>query len=190
MQPRDVLRRYPLFAVLDPPWLDAWLGSGTSVGVDLGDTLFQAGTPGAHVYLVRQGKVRVLRTTKAGGEISVGSAGPGDLLGEYSLVPPGLNTATCRAAGPGQVLRLPLGPLPPPCPPQDRATVSATASSRPCGQPRCRKQMRACVSMRGRIARKAACRAPAPWPEPWTQRGACMGTDLPKGTVPGRGRSG
>jgi CRP-like cAMP-binding protein len=111
MPPRDVLRRYPLFAVLDPPWLDAWLGSGTSLGVAMGDTLFQAGTPGAHVYLVQQGKVRVLRTTKAGGEISVGSAGPGDLLGEYALVPPGLNTATCRAAGPGQVLRLPLEPL-------------------------------------------------------------------------------
>jgi CRP-like cAMP-binding protein len=111
MPPRAVLRRYPLFTVLDPPWLDAWLGSGTSLDLVLGDTLFQAGTPGAHVYLVQQGKVRVLRATKAGGEISVGSAGPGDLLGEYALVPPGLNTATCRAAGPAQVLRLPLLPL-------------------------------------------------------------------------------
>jgi CRP-like cAMP-binding protein len=107
----DVLSRYPLFAVLNPHWLESWIRSGMSLGVALGDTLFQAGTPGAHVYLVQEGKVRVLRATKDGGEVSVGVAGPGHLLGEYAVVPPGLNTATCRAAGPARVLRLPLPPL-------------------------------------------------------------------------------
>jgi CRP-like cAMP-binding protein len=36
---------------------------------------------------------------------------PGDLFGEYALLPPGDNTATCRTAAPSRLLRLPLAPL-------------------------------------------------------------------------------
>src|SRR5204863_4750801 len=36
---------------------------------------------------------------------------PGDLFGEYALLPPGRNTATCRTAAPSRLLRLPLAPL-------------------------------------------------------------------------------
>src|SRR5262249_11757264 len=36
---------------------------------------------------------------------------PGDAFGEYALLPPGNNTATCRTAAPSRLLRLPLTPL-------------------------------------------------------------------------------
>ena len=36
---------------------------------------------------------------------------PGDVFGEYALLPPGRNTATCRTAAPSRLLRLPLAPL-------------------------------------------------------------------------------
>jgi CRP-like cAMP-binding protein len=36
---------------------------------------------------------------------------PGDAFGEYALLPPGNNTATCRTAAPSRLLRLPLAPL-------------------------------------------------------------------------------
>ncbi|HKI34308.1 MAG TPA: cyclic nucleotide-binding domain-containing protein [Gemmataceae bacterium] len=106
----DSLRRYPLFALLEPGPLAAWLAGGLSRSVDLGETLLQAGTEGRAVYLVEQGRVRVQRPGRAR-EVSLGVYGPGEVFGEYALLPPGLNTATCRASGPGRVLRLPLEPL-------------------------------------------------------------------------------
>jgi CRP-like cAMP-binding protein len=111
MVDRDLLRRYPLLAVLGPHRLDAWLACGREVTAAVGDTLFQAGTPGQDVYLVRQGAVRVLRPNKAGRDLSLGQFRPGDLFGEYALVPPGLNVSTCRVSSAGRLLRLPLGPL-------------------------------------------------------------------------------
>ena len=36
---------------------------------------------------------------------------PGDVFGEYALLAPGNNTATCRTAAPSRLLRLPLAPL-------------------------------------------------------------------------------
>ena len=48
-----------------------------------------------------------------GAQIGLGVFGPGEVFGEYALLPPHLNTATCRAARPGRLLRLPLLPLQP-----------------------------------------------------------------------------
>ncbi len=110
MGSHEAFRRYPLFALLEPAWLTAWFSSGERLTVQTGEVLFQAGTRGRHVYLLEDGKVRVLRAAKAG-EVSFGAYQPGDVFGEYALLPPGLNTATCRAAGPARLLRLPLPPL-------------------------------------------------------------------------------
>jgi CRP-like cAMP-binding protein len=104
------LRRYPLFALLEPESLATWLTGGEWRTVNLGDTLLQAGTSGKAVYFVEQGRVRVQRPGKAR-EVTLGSYGPGEVFGEYALLPPGLNTATCRASGLGRVLRLPLESL-------------------------------------------------------------------------------
>ncbi len=111
MGPDAALRRFPLFRVLGPEALAGWLAQGEQRSVELGDTLFQAGTPGRDVFLVLEGRVRVARPTSAGREVSLGSLGPGDVFGEYALLPPGLNTATCRAGGRGRLLRLPLAGL-------------------------------------------------------------------------------
>jgi CRP-like cAMP-binding protein len=111
MNAHEMLCRYPLFAVLNPGSIATWLASGETRPVQLGDTLFQAGTPGRHAFLVQSGRVRVVRAAKSGREIVLGTFGPGELFGEYALLDPGLNTATCRAASPGQVLQLPLEPL-------------------------------------------------------------------------------
>src|SRR5262249_1719249 len=98
MQLRDLICRYPLFAALGPAALDAWLPSAEELVVGLGETLFQTGTAGEHAYLVQEGRVRVLRPTKSGREVPLGSYRFGDVFGEYALLPPGKNTATCRSA--------------------------------------------------------------------------------------------
>ena len=94
----DALCRYPLFDALDRVWLADWLDTGQEVSADTGETLLGEGVLGDRVYLVREGRVRVFREGKGGREVSLGAFGPGDLFGEYALLPPGKNTATCRAS--------------------------------------------------------------------------------------------
>jgi CRP-like cAMP-binding protein len=111
--PRRLLKRYPLFALLGSNRLDAWLAVGQDVTAATGETLLQAGTEGVCVYLLLEGQVRVVRPSANSGEVSVGKLGPGDLFGEYALLPPGRNTATCRTAEPSRLLRLPLAAVAP-----------------------------------------------------------------------------
>jgi CRP-like cAMP-binding protein len=105
-----LLTRYPLFRLLSPRQLGDWLAEGQEVACPSGMTLFQENTPGAWAHLVLAGKVRVVRQSGRR-EISLGVLLPGDAFGEYALLPPGSNTATCRTAAPSRLLRLPLAPL-------------------------------------------------------------------------------
>jgi CRP-like cAMP-binding protein len=104
------LDRYPLFRLLSPRQLGDWLAAGQEVDCPSGMMLFQENTPGAWVHLVRAGRVRVLRQS-GWREVSLGMLLPGDAFGEYALLPPGNNTATCRTAARSRLLRLPPAPL-------------------------------------------------------------------------------
>src|SRR5262245_32046219 len=106
----QLLTRYPLFRLLTSQQLADWLSFGQEIDCTSGMTLFQEHTAGAWVHLVRTGRVRILRQSGAR-EITLGMLQPGDVFGEYALLPPGFNTATCRTAVPSQLLRLPLAPL-------------------------------------------------------------------------------
>src|SRR5262249_1938008 len=53
--------RYPLFRLVSPRQLDDWVAAGQEFTCATGETIFQENTPGAWVYLVRQGRVRILR---------------------------------------------------------------------------------------------------------------------------------
>jgi CRP-like cAMP-binding protein len=108
--PRTLLARYPLFRLLTTQQMDDWLACGQDIDAPSGVTIFQENTPGAWVYLVRAGRVRIVRESGAR-EVSLGMLQPGDVFGEYALLPPGQNTATCRTAAPSVLLRLPLAPL-------------------------------------------------------------------------------
>jgi CRP-like cAMP-binding protein len=105
-----LLTRYPLFRLLSPRQLDDWLAAGQEIDCPAGFTLLQENTPGAWVHLLREGRVRVLRHSGRR-EVSLGVLLPGDVFGEYALLPPGNNTATCRTAAPARLVRLPLAPL-------------------------------------------------------------------------------
>lgn len=109
MIPRDALCRYPLFALMSPAELDAWVAAGQEMAYATGETIFQAGTLGAWAYLVLDGQVRVVRPGMDNPEVSLARIGRGQVFGEYALVPPGQNTATCRSASPCRLMALPLG---------------------------------------------------------------------------------
>src|SRR5262249_32829421 len=95
---RTQLARYPLFGLLSRQQLDDWLAAGQEADYAPGQTVFQENSPGAWVYLVRAGRVRILRHNGLR-EITLGTLLPGDVFGEYALVRPGNNTATCRTSG-------------------------------------------------------------------------------------------
>src|SRR5262245_10559570 len=104
------LGRYPLFRLLSARQLEDWLAAGQEIDCPLGFTLFEENTPDAWVHLVRAGKVPIVRQSGRH-QLSLGMLLPGDAFGEYALLPPGNNTATCRTAAPSRLLRLPLAPL-------------------------------------------------------------------------------
>jgi CRP-like cAMP-binding protein len=73
-----------------------------------GERLFRAGAPVRNVYLVREGRVRLLRHQSDGAALVLQCAGAGDLLAEASIF------AACYhcdafADGPSTVLRVPRG---------------------------------------------------------------------------------
>jgi ATP-binding cassette subfamily B protein len=113
MQPSALLRRYPLFNLLRPSQFDIWLRASQELTFDTGQTIFQEGGAGIWVYLILDGRVRVLRRSPGGREVSLGQLGPGEIFGEYALLPPHRSTATCRPACPVRLLQLPLLPLRP-----------------------------------------------------------------------------
>ncbi len=107
----DALLRYPLFALLGRKGLGLWLSQGQTETVPTGRVLLEAGTPGKYVWLVLEGGVRVLSHGKDDRDVPLGVFGPGETFGEYALLAPHRNTATCRAREPSRLLRLPLEPL-------------------------------------------------------------------------------
>lgn len=108
MEPRDCLRRYPLFNLLSARQLDAWLQGSAELTLSTGETVFQEGASGIWAYMVLEGRVRVLRRADSKRDVSLGQFGPGEVFGDYALLHPSRYTATCRAASDVRLLGLPL----------------------------------------------------------------------------------
>ncbi len=103
-----LLIRYPLFELLDPQTLHSLLNESVTLEFETGEVLFQEGATGAWVHLLLDGRVRILRRSESGRDVSLGLVREGELFGEYVLLTPHRHTATCRAASRCRVLRLPL----------------------------------------------------------------------------------
>lgn len=111
MDPIDALLRYPLFALLGRRFLQLWAEDGRIADVQLGQELLVEGASCRDIIVLLNGRVRLTRATEEGGERSLGVLGAGAVVGEYALLRPHRNTATCRACEPGEVFLLPLALL-------------------------------------------------------------------------------
>ncbi|MEZ5950519.1 MAG: cysteine peptidase family C39 domain-containing protein [Planctomycetaceae bacterium] len=105
------LARYPLFGLFDAPQLEILESAGQEVCFSTGETIFQEGTLGAWVHVVMHGKARIFRRTPQGREKTLGMAQGGELLGDYVLLRPHNNSATCRAAESTLMFRIQLSLL-------------------------------------------------------------------------------
>lgn len=111
MNPLDMLLRYPLFTLPPVALVREWLTRGQNHRFATGETIFQEGSPGSWGYVLLKGRVRIVRKTGSGNEVNLGSVQAGELFGEYALLPPGMNTGGCRAAGDCDILQFPLDPV-------------------------------------------------------------------------------
>ncbi|MGB5195290.1 MAG: Crp/Fnr family transcriptional regulator [Polyangiales bacterium] len=75
-----------------------------------GATVFREGDPGGSLYVIRSGKVRVLKNS-AGRQRVVITLGPGDFFGEMAVVTGRPRSATVEVVEDAELLKVPAGKL-------------------------------------------------------------------------------
>jgi CRP-like cAMP-binding protein len=105
---RAVFLTNPLFSGVACQCLERLYTRGTPVTLAAGDTLIDEGTPNEHLYFVLSGLLRVVLPKRGGRvtEVRLGRLGPGECIGEYSLLDSKTASASVRAASAAIVLRL------------------------------------------------------------------------------------
>lgn len=93
----QVINRAPLFAALDPEGAAALRASMQEFRFLKGDIVFNEGDDGDRLYVVSDGKVKLVHASPDGRETLQAVMGPGDMFGELSLFDPGPRTATVAA---------------------------------------------------------------------------------------------
>ena len=100
------MRKAPLFAALDDEAAGALMQSMTSSHLERGDILFHEGDQGDRLYVIREGKIKLGRSSNDGRENLLAILGPGEMFGELSLFDPGPRTATATAVAETQLIGL------------------------------------------------------------------------------------
>jgi CRP-like cAMP-binding protein len=91
------LAHVSLFAGLDPAEITALARHAFVRRLGRGQILFSAGEPSEHLFLVRSGRLRVLVTSPRGEELVLSVTGPGETLGELSMLDRQPRSATVEA---------------------------------------------------------------------------------------------
>jgi hypothetical protein len=94
---RAIIRANPLFANLTPEQMDDLLSIMYEEKVSVGVNVVQEGEPGDTVYIVRKGRVEVLKEDDNGEYHHISMLKPGDVIGEISLIDSRPRSATVRA---------------------------------------------------------------------------------------------
>jgi signal transduction histidine kinase len=102
----ELLRRIPLFAELPQDALDRLCDAATRTVYDAGAIVIREGTPGDGLYVVVSGELEVSTRQAGGEELVLARRGPGDVLGEMSLLERAPRSATVRATVETEVIVL------------------------------------------------------------------------------------
>jgi len=93
----QVIGGAPLFAALDPEGAAALRASMQEFRFAKGAVVFAEGDDGDRLYVVADGKIKLVHASPDGRETLLAIMGPGDMFGELSLFDPGPRTATAVA---------------------------------------------------------------------------------------------
>lgn len=94
------------FAGSDPVAAEELLALMNRVHLDRGGVLFTQGDPGASLYVVAKGSLKVTRADSLDRPTILAVLGPGDVFGEMSLLDDSDRDATVTAVGPTVLLEL------------------------------------------------------------------------------------
>ena len=88
------LKRHAIFATFGEEDLEFLLGAGSTKVFKAREMIFHEGDPGGSMYVVLTGKVKVSAFSSDGREVVLSFAGPGEVLGEITLLDGGPRTAS------------------------------------------------------------------------------------------------
>jgi CRP/FNR family transcriptional regulator/CRP/FNR family cyclic AMP-dependent transcriptional regulator len=101
-----VLQRLPLFAGLSEESATLLEGAIQKRSFRRGEVIFHKGDPGASMYLIVEGQVKIVLPSDAGEEALLGVLDKGDFFGELSLIDGQPRSATIVASEPTDTIML------------------------------------------------------------------------------------
>jgi CRP-like cAMP-binding protein len=101
---RDPLRDIGLFAGLSDDALDALLADLTVATVEAGEFVMREGETAREMFVVIGGELEVVKKTASGGEARFALLGPGDWVGEMSILDVMPRSASVRSLAPSLLL--------------------------------------------------------------------------------------
>jgi CRP-like cAMP-binding protein len=109
--PASVLANLVLFESLSAPQIDALAAQLITRRFDPGDALFEAGSVGQSLYVIRSGIFGIVGTDNHAARPLRDRIGPGEYIGEISMMTGDPRPVTVAALTAGEVLELPRGAL-------------------------------------------------------------------------------
>ena len=103
---QDLIRRVPLFAALTPRQAEVVAASLSKRRFRRGETLIEQGKRNDTLYILLNGRVRVIKTDEKGREVIIATMGQGEHAGEMSLIDHEPASATVSAEVTSDVLVL------------------------------------------------------------------------------------
>ena len=102
------LRNTALFADAEPAQLTPLAGRAFLRRFAAGQVVFTEGEPSDHLYVVRSGRVRILVQSVHGEEMTLALLGPGDSMGELSMIDGRPRSASAEALSATELITLPV----------------------------------------------------------------------------------
>lgn len=102
----DRAREIGLFGGLSDDVLETFVGGLTVLDLGPGTVIFEEGASGREMFVILDGEVEILRQSKRGHEARMALLGPGDWLGEMSILDVLPRSATARVVAPARLVRL------------------------------------------------------------------------------------
>lgn len=82
----DALKAVSLFGSLSQRFITGIAKSCVERQFDAGETLVRQGNPGVGLFVIVSGKVKVVKTNDAGDRLELATHGPGEVIGEMSVL--------------------------------------------------------------------------------------------------------
>lgn len=93
MKPEEFLRKVELFADLSQKNLGRVAKLCTQRSYKAGEAIVKQGSPGIGLFIITSGTVKIVKTTKEGKQLEIATHGPGEFIGEMSVLDGAVRTA-------------------------------------------------------------------------------------------------